>query len=123
MSLKKNLLIFLTIVLSSSQNVSAAEFLPEGSKTQYAGYLFTEQEAKSLRSELIEKDTLFKLNESYKSENILLTQSLDYRLQQVKLLQDDVNNQETRKYLYVAAGVVVTLLSVYAATKVIQATK
>ena len=116
-------LISLTIVLSPNYARSAPVFLQEGSKAPYVGYLFSEQETKSLRNELIEKDAQLKIIESYKTEVDILQKSLTYRSEQVKILLDENNNIETRKYLYVAGGILATLLTIYASTKVIQATK
>jgi hypothetical protein len=98
-------------------------YLQKAQTTPYTGYLFTEDETKALRMELIDKDTLSRTNESYKTEVDLLQKSLTYRSEQVKILLDEQNTIETRKYLYVAGGVLATLLTIYAATKVVQATK
>ena len=83
----------------------------------------TEDEAQNARKSLIDLDTYTKLNESYTKEVDLLQKSLTYRTEQVKILQDENNNIENRKYLYVAGGVLATLLTIYVGTKVIQATK
>lgn len=123
MSVLPKLLISLAIVLNNSYAMATPAYLQEGFKAPYTGYLFTEEDTKSLRVELLEKDALTKLNVSYKSENTLLRESLDFRNQQVKQLLEEYNQMETRKYLYVAGGILATLLTVYAATKVVQATK
>lgn len=119
----QKLLISSLIVLSSLNAQAAPSYLTAGTVAPYTGYLFNEAETKALRNELIDKDALFKLNESYKAENALYKESLEFRNQQVKQLLEEYNNIETRKYLYVAGGILATIITIYATTKVIQATK
>lgn len=123
MLLLRKSLISSLIVLNSITANGAPVYLLETKPAPYTGYLFSEAETKSLRNELIDKDALFKLNESYKAENGLLKESLEFRNQQVKQLLEEFNNIETRKYLYVAGGILATIVTIYATTKVIQATK
>ena len=122
MSIKKMLLISLITVLSNT-SLAGPVYLIRGEQAPYVGYLFTEDETKNLRKELIDKDALVGLNKSYIAENGLLKESLDFRNQQVKQLLEEYNNMETRKYLYVAGGILATIVTIYAATKVVQATK
>jgi hypothetical protein len=123
MSALQKLLISSLIVLNSTYAVSTPVYLQEGFKAPYTGYLFTEEDTKGIRLELLEKDALVKINASFKTENTLLKESLDFRNQQVKQLLEEYNSMETRKYLYVAGGVLATIITIYAATKVVQATR
>ena len=118
----KNLLIPL-LIYSISLNSIAVTVIKAGDKAPTDGYLFTEYEAQIVRSNNIDLDTFTKLNTSYQTTNDLLQKSLTYRSEQVKILEEENSNIETRKYLYVAGGILVTIISIYAATKVVQATK
>lgn len=122
MLIKKMLLTSLVIALSNT-SIAAPVYLVKDDKAPYTGYLFNEDETKALRRELIDKDVLVKLNESYKAENNYLNEALKLRDNQVKELLEDRTNEETRKYLYVAGGILATLLTIYVSTKVVQATK
>ena len=122
MSQVKTLLIC-SLVSLISLNSPGATFLKAGDKAVEDGYLLSEYEAQRVKENLIDIKTLTKLNESYVKETDLLQKSLTYRSEQVKILLDEQNTIETRKYLYVAGGILATLITVYASTKVIQATK
>jgi len=122
MLIKKILLTSLVIVLSNTAT-AAPVYLNKDEKAPYTGYLFNEDETKALRKELIDKDILAKLNESYKEENKYIKEALEIRNSQVKELLEDKMNEETRKYIYVAGGILATLLTVYVSTQVVKAAK
>lgn len=122
MLIKKILLTSLVIALSNTAT-AAPVYLNKDEKAPYTGYLFNEDETKALRKELIDKDILTKLNESYKEENKYIKEALEIRNSQVKELLEDKMNEETRKYLYVAGGILATLLTVYVSTQVVKAAK
>ena len=111
----KNWLTILLIGLISTNSL-AVQFVKAGTPTPYTGYLMTEDEAQNARKSLIDLDTYTKLNESYTKEVDLLQKSLTYRTEQVKILQDENNNIENRKYLYVAGGFQPAYLKEYCLT-------
>lgn len=106
--------------------LSAQEVVPlvKGQGAPFTGILFTEEKAKSIRQELIEKDGLTKLVASY--ERTVALQDLNFKLtkEQITILQDTNTRlvKESRltnleRYMYITLGVVGTSLAVYGAGK------
>lgn len=124
MLLKKILLISLTIALITNTAFAYSPFFIEkDQKAPYTGYLFSEADVKDLRNALIDKDATENILKSKEQTIIYYKESLDIRNQQVKELLEQQQQEETRKYLYIGAGVISTILMFYATSKIIQATK
>lgn len=105
--------------------------LKQGDTAPFDGLLFTEQKAEAIRIELLDKDACFKDKDSLNKEIDLYKTNISFKDQQVDMLlkQNQVliqtnNTQEAKdeikKYVYFGSGVLLTILSIYAAKKTSQ---
>jgi hypothetical protein len=125
------LLLLLTLLTSSAIAQSDPVYLEKDAKSPYTGLLFTVEESQALRKELIEKDTLVKINESltrsldlYRSNESLYQSQKNILLEQndklAKSLYSERQLSSTEKALYFLGGVALTGLAVYAASQLVN---
>lgn len=101
----------------------------QGETVPFDGLLFSEQKAESTRLELLDKDACFKDKDSLNKEIDLYKSNISFKDQQVNMLLNqnkvliEVNNtqevkDEIKKYVYFGSGILITILSVYASSKI-----
>lgn len=88
-----HLLIFLIIESSYAQN---AIDITKGQPAPYSGVLLSKEKAESIKNELIEKDKLKEINESYKRTVNLYKENEQYFNEQIKFLRNE-NNELNKK--------------------------
>lgn len=117
-------MLLLTILLTFSTKGIANEtfFVQKGEKAPITGYLFSEQQTRDIRRELLDKDELSVRLQSTRGqlqnyEHILKLKDSEiesYKTQNQRLVKLDQNN-ETMKYVWFGLGILVTGMAVYGA--------
>ena len=117
-------MLLLTILLTFSTEGIANEtfFVQKGEKAPITGYLFSEQQTRDIRRELLDKDELSVRLQSTRGqlqnyEHILKLKDSEiesYKTQNQRLVKLDQNN-ETMKYVWFGLGILVTGMAVYGA--------
>ena len=117
-------MLLLTILLTFSTEGIANEtfFVQKGEKAPITGYLFSEQQTRDIRRELLDKDELSVRLQSARGqlqnyEHILKLKDSEiesYKTQNQRLVKLDQNN-ETMKYVWFGLGILVTGMAVYGA--------
>ena len=125
LSLKSRILILLAaLLLTGLTNVEANDvvFIEKNQPAPFSGILFSEQEAKQIRRDLLEADkTILQLQSSNsKSETLLQiielkTEEIElYRAQNNRLIKSE-QTSETMRYVWFGLGVLATGMAVYGA--------
>ena len=117
-------MLLLTILLTFSTKGITNEtfFVQKGEKAPITGYLFSEQQTRDIRRELLDKDELSVRLQSTRGqlqnyEHILKLKDSEiesYKTQNQRLVKLDQNN-ETMKYVWFGLGILVTGMAVYGA--------
>ena len=113
----------MTILLTATNVKADPVFVEKGEKAPYTGLLFTEETAKNIRNDLIEKDALTKIN-SVLRESIKDYQNIEkMRREQIDLLSADnkrlnaqVDRSERSNLIWLGLGVLLTGAAVYGAS-------
>lgn len=130
----KKLLLTISLVSSITANNCYAQnvvLLEKDSPAPYKGYLFTEDEVRKIRSDLIELDTLRLVEisynrtlELYKKNEVLYNDKINMLVQQNDKLvttlskSQEVNNWE--RFFWFSAGIFITGAGVYLGSKVVK---
>jgi len=122
-SLLRTLLIFSTVVSNSSQAYDG-KLLEKGTEAPFQGVLFNITDANKIRVELLEKDTLVFLTESYKRSLDLTDKNMKFKDEQLDIvisrnldLTKALNSQKSmndwERVLWFGLGIAVSTLTLY----------
>jgi len=122
-SLLRTLLIFSTVVSNSSQAYDG-KLLEKGTEAPFQGVLFNITDANKIRVELLEKDTLVFLTESYKRSLDLTDKNMKFKDEQLDIvisrnldLAKALNSQKSmndwERFLWFGLGIAVSTLTLH----------
>lgn len=125
------LTISLISLISASSRADDVVYLTKDTPSPYTGYLFPEEKAKLIRTQLIDLDELKYENASFQKSIDLYKKNEDLYSQKVNLLLDQNNKlvdtvykeqqvSNLEKAMWFSIGVIATGLGVYVGKKVAQ---